>query len=171
MKEPITRRSLLKGCAALSLGSVLSPLDAAFSLSQNSSKHMAGASTLYLCFHGLFAFVFREDDILILTPRIDEHKFLAGGWRNEKALKKGESYSLLPGTNKSGHSNPRPVVGQDNLHLSGIKNIDAGAVIVRSRCPFLKSSFPCGTSQPAFPAQAMPLPMQFRHQISRSFRY
>src|SRR6266849_2014793 len=117
MKEPITRRALLKGCAALSLGSALAPLEPIFSMSQKSAKGVAGTSTLYVCCHGLFAFVFREDHMLLLTPRIDEHKFLAGTWRSEKGMKKDGAYSLL-GATKAEYSNPRPVVGTDNLHLT-----------------------------------------------------
>ncbi len=137
MKKPITRRVLLRGCAVLSLGSAVAPLQPLFSMPRKSSKGVAGTPTLYLCCHGLFAFVFRDDHILLLTPRIQEHKYLAGTWRSEKEMKKGGSYSLV-GASKSGYSNPRPVIGKDNLHLSGIKNIDTGSSYCQIKLPFPK---------------------------------
>jgi len=141
MTSPTATRDTNEAVAALigrsnRLGS--DPRNTNYAGGNTSAKGTAGTSTLYLCFHGLFAFVFREDHILILTPRIDEHKFLAGAWRNEKGLKKGASYSLLPGTNKSGHANPRPVVSKDNLHLSDLKNIDAGSSYCQIKVPFPK---------------------------------
>src|SRR6266700_1998713 len=123
MKDPVSRRALLKGCAAFSLGSALAPLQPLFSMSQPPTKGAAGTRTLYLCCHGLFAFVLREDHILLLTPRIDEHTYLVGTWRSEKGMKKDGAYSLL-GSGKGEYSNRRPVISKDNLHLSGIKDID-----------------------------------------------
>ncbi len=134
MKDPFSRRALLKGCAAFSLGSALAPLQPLFSQPKKSSKSVPG-TTLYLCCHGLFAFVLRQDHILLLTPRIDEHKYLAGTWRSEKDMKKGGSYSLL-GSSKGEYSNRRPVISKDNLHLSGIKDIDLASSFCQIKLPF-----------------------------------
>ncbi len=134
MKKPITRRAILKGCAAFSLGSALAPLQPVFSMPRRAAKGAAD-TTLYLCCHGLFAFVFQEDHILLLTPRIDEHKFLAGTWRSEKTMKKDGAYSLL-GATKAEYSNPRPVIGKDNLHLSGIKDMDLASSYCKIKLPF-----------------------------------
>jgi len=134
MKDPFSRRALLKGCAAFSLGSALAPLQPLFSQPKKSSRSVPG-TTLYLCCHGLFAFVLRQDHILLLTPRIDEHKYLAGTWRSEKDMKKGGSYSLL-GSSKGEYSNRRPVISKDNLHLSGIKDIDLASSFCQIKLPF-----------------------------------
>jgi hypothetical protein len=50
-------------------------------------------------------------------------------------MKKGGAYSLL-GATKSEYSNPRPVVGKDNLHLSGIKDIDLAGSFCQIKLPF-----------------------------------
>lgn len=135
MKETITRRSLLKQSTLFSLAVALKPLHLPFFRSL--PKNAAGYRDLYLCCHGLFAFVFRDDHILLLTPRIGEHKYLAGSWRREAGMKRGGAYSLLLGS-KSAPANPRPVIGADNLHLPAIKDIDVNGSHCQIKLPFPK---------------------------------
>jgi hypothetical protein len=92
-------------------------------------------STLYLCCHGLFAFVFYDNHISIITPDVDDHAYKAGAWKKEARLTKGEVYSLV-GANDPGHPNPRPDLDKDNLFLSGLKNIDLESSFCVLNVPF-----------------------------------
>jgi hypothetical protein len=92
-------------------------------------------STLYLCCHGLFAFVFYDDRIVVITPDIDDHAYKAGGWKKEARLTKGEVYSLV-GANDPDHPNPRPALDKHNLFLSGLKNIDLDRSFCVLNVPF-----------------------------------
>src|SRR5262245_15427558 len=134
MKDIITRRALLKGLAAFPLIAAPAPFVRAFCQGPKASPRTS-MSTLYLCCHGLFAFVFYDDHIAIITPDVDDHAYKAGAWKKEARLTKGEVYSLV-GANDPDHPNPRPALDKDNLFLSGLKNIDLDRSFCELNVPF-----------------------------------
>ena len=77
----ITRRSLLKSLAAAPLVSALSPVEQAISQTRQPTPDLC------LWFHGLFAFVIKHDYIAVLTPKVADHEFLAGLWKQEQKLR------------------------------------------------------------------------------------
>lgn len=131
MSSKMNRRTLLKGLTMLPLGSLLP----AHAYSGGTDAPANPRAALHVYCHGLYAYVFYEDHILLLTPRIDEHKYLAGEWRKEKDLELGASYSLT-GVTDSVRPNSRPGISHHNLFLSSVKRIDLTGSYCQVRLPF-----------------------------------
>src|SRR5215212_800306 len=114
----ITRRSLLKSLAAVPLVSALSPLEQAIPQTRRPT------ADLCLWFHGLFAFVIMHDYIAVLTPKVEEHEYLAGLWKQEQKLRDGEWYRLS-GVSDPARPNPWPALKKEQvLLLSGMKAVN-----------------------------------------------
>jgi hypothetical protein len=131
----ITRRSLLQSLAAAPLVSMLSPLEAAI-------PPAGPTPDLILWFHGLFAFVIMHDYIAVLTPKVAEHEFLAGLWKQEQKLRDGEWYRLS-GVSDAARPDPLPALKKDQMMvLSGVKAINMAESFCLIRLPFPKQIIP-----------------------------
>jgi hypothetical protein len=131
-----TRRNLLKSLAAAPLISALSPLENVV------AKTSQPTPELCLWFHGLFAFVIKNDYIAVLTPKVEDHKFLAGLWKQEQKLREGEWYRLS-GVSEAGRPNPWPVVPKERmLYLSDVKAINMADSYCLIRLPFPRQIIP-----------------------------
>lgn len=116
--DQITRRSLLKSLAVVPLASTLSPLEQAIAQTRQPT------SELCLWFHGLFAFVIMNDYIVVLTPKVHDHEYLAGLWQQEKKMRDGEWYRLS-GVSDAARPNPWPALEKERvLFLSGVKAVN-----------------------------------------------
>ena len=131
----ITRRDLIKSVAAVPLISALSPLETVVAKTQ---------PTVDLClwFHGLFAFVIKNDYIAVITPKIEEHQFLAGLWKQEQKLRDGEWYRLS-GVSDDAHPNPWPAQATERmLFLPDVKAVNMADSYCLIRLPFPKQIIP-----------------------------
>jgi hypothetical protein len=132
----ITRRNLLKSMAATSLVSALGPLEEAM------PQTRPPATDLCLWFHGLFAFVIMHDHIAVLTPKVHDHEYLAGVWKQEQKMRDGEWYRLS-GVSDAARPNPLPVMTKEQmLFLSGVKAVDMTKSFYLIRLPFPKQILP-----------------------------
>jgi len=132
----ITRRSLLKSLATLPLVSALSPLERAIPQTRRP------ATDLCLWFHGLFAFVLMHDHIAVLTPKVEEHEYLAGLWKQEQKLREGEWYRLS-GVNDAARPNPLPVLTKEKmLFLPSVKVVNMADSFCLIRLPFPRQIIP-----------------------------
>jgi len=132
----LTRRSLLKSLTVAPLVAALSPLE------QTLAQARPPTTELCLWFHGLFAFVIMQDYIAVLTPKVHDHKFLAGLWRQEQKLRDGEWYRLS-GVNDVAHPNLMPELTNDKfLSFSGAKAINIAESFCLLRLPFPKQLIP-----------------------------
>ena len=131
----LTRRSLLKGLAAAPLISALSPLE------QTLAQPRRPTTELCLWFHGLFGFVIMPDYIAVVTPKVEEHRYLAGLWKQEQKLHDGEWYRLS-GVNDAVRPNKMPVLKDQTLFLSGVKAVNMAESFCLIRLPFPKQIIP-----------------------------
>lgn len=132
----ITRRNLLKSVAAAPLVSALTPLR------QASSQTRQPTADLCLWFHGLFAFVIKNDYIAVLTPKVADHEYLAGLWKQEQKLRQGEWYRLS-GVSDPARPNPWPAPKKEQvLFLSGAKAINMANSFCLIRLPFPRQIIP-----------------------------
>ena len=126
--DQITRRNLLKSLAAAPLLSALHPVEV--------TPQGRPAPELCLWFHGLFAFVIMDDYIAVLTPRVEEHQYLAGLWKKEQKLRAGEWYRLS-GVSDVTRPTRLPVITKDKmLMLSGVKVVNMADSFCLFRLPF-----------------------------------
>jgi hypothetical protein len=140
----ITRRNLLKGLAAAPLVSALSPLENVVSQTRRPTPELC------LWFHGLFAFVVKNDYIAVLTPKVEDHQFLAGLWKQEQKLKEGEWYRLS-GVSDTARPNPWPAVSKERmLFLSGVKGINMADSYCLIRLPFPRQIIPLRYAKATF---------------------
>jgi hypothetical protein len=146
----ITRRNLLTSLAAAPLVSALSPLENAISQTSKATPELC------LWFHGLFAFVIKKDYIAVLTPKVEEHQYLAGLWKQEQKLKEGEWYRLS-GVSDPARPNPRPTIPKDRmLSVRGVKSIDMGASYCLIRLPFPNQMIPLRYARATFSGGSAP---------------
>ena len=142
--DQITRRNLLKGLAAAPLVSALSPLENAVSQTRRSTPDLC------LWFHGLFAFVVKKDYIAVITPKVEDHEYLAGLWKQEQKLREGEWYRLS-GVSDASRPNPFPAVPKERmLVLSGVKGINMADSYCLMRLPFPKQIIPLRFAKATF---------------------
>ncbi len=126
----ITRRRLLKALGTIS-GAIAIDRFAVSSLFAQPAEEYVN-----LVFHGVFAFLVREKDIVVLTPKLLGHKYLAGGLISGAkmgAYNKG-FYEL-----KGAAVGPKPTIDKQNslglsarsqgLKTLNLKNIRSGIVI------------------------------------------
>jgi hypothetical protein len=148
--DQITRRNLLKGLAAAPLISALSPLETAVTQAKQPTPELC------LWFHGLFAFVVKHDYIAVITPKVEEHQYLAGLWKQEQKLKEGEWYRLS-GVSDDAHPNPRPALPADRMMVvSGEKGINMSDSYFLMRLPFPKQIIPLRYAKAAFSGRQAP---------------
>ncbi len=146
----ITRRNLLKSLAAAPLVSALRPLENAV------AKTRQPAPELCLWFHGLFAFVIKRDYIAVITPKVEDHQYLAGLWKQEQKLREGEWYRLS-GVSDAARPNPRPSLPADRvLSVSGAKGINMGDSYNLIRLPFPQQMIPLRYAKAAFSGKQAP---------------
>ena len=132
----ITRRDLLKGLTAAPLVSALSPLK------QTIGQTRRPTTDLCLWFHGLFAFVIKHDYIAVLTPKVADHEYLAGLWKQEQKLREGEWYRLS-GVSDPARPNPFPALRKEKvLFLSSVKAINMADSYCLIRLPFPRQIIP-----------------------------
>ena len=132
----ITRRSLFKSLAAVPLVSALNPLEQAL------LQRRGPTTDLCLWFHGLFAFVIMHDYIAVLTPKVEEHEYLAGLWMQEEKLSDGEWYRLS-GVSDAARPNPWPELKKEQvLLLSGVKAVNMAESFCLMRLPFPRQIIP-----------------------------
>ena len=132
----LTRRSLLKGLAAAPLISALSPLE------QTLAQTRRPTTELCLWFHGLFAFVIMQDYIAVVTPKVEDHQFLAGLWKQEQKLREGEWYRLS-GVSDAARPNQMPVITNDQfLSFTGGRAVNIAESFCLIRLPFPKQIIP-----------------------------
>lgn len=156
--DQITRRNLLKSLAAAPLVSALSPLENVV------SRTRKPAIDLCLWFHGLFAFVIKKDYIAVLTPKVEEHEYLAGLWKQEQKLRDGEWYRLS-GVSDAARPNPRPVLPREKmLVLPRVKGINMADSFCLIRLPFPKQMIPLRYAKAAFTGDHAP-----KQSISETF--
>jgi hypothetical protein len=145
----ITRRSLLKSLAAASLVSALSPVEEA-------SAQTRKTPDLCLWFHGLFAFVIMHDHIAVLTPKVPDHEYLAGLWKQEQKLREGEWYRLS-GVSDVARPNPLPAVPKEQmLFLSGVKAVNMTKSFCLFRLPFPRQIIPLRYARAKFSGDDAP---------------
>jgi hypothetical protein len=81
----ITRRSLLKGAAGLSLLRIARPLYSLVELQASPAQCNYGSDTLNVVFHGLFLINVTSEGkdgyVQLLTPEIKDHKYKMGNWK------------------------------------------------------------------------------------------
>ena len=148
--DQITRRNLLKSMAAAPLVSALSPLENAV------SKTSQPAADLCLWFHGLFAFVIKHDYIAVITPKVEEHQYLAGLWKQEQKMREGEWYRLS-GVSDDAHPNPRPSLPADRvLSITGSKGVNMSDSYHLIRLPFPKQMIPLRYASASFSGKQAP---------------
>lgn len=145
----ITRRSLLKGLAAAPLVSALGPLEEAMPQSRRP------ATDLCLWFHGLFAFVIMDDYIAVLTPKVHDHEYLAGLWKQEQKLRDGEWYRLS-GVSDAARPNPLPEVTKELVFLSRVKAANMAQSFCLIRLPFPKQIIPLRFAHASFSGDHAP---------------
>lgn len=134
--DQITRRNLLKSLAAVPLVSALSPLENAVAQKRQPTPELC------LWFHGLFAFVIKNDYIAVLTPKVEDHQYLAGLWKQEQKLREGEWYRLS-GVSAETRPNPWPAVSKEKmLFLTGVKGINMADSYCLMRLPFPRQIIP-----------------------------
>jgi len=132
----ITRRNLLKSLAATPVVSALGPLENAISQTRRPTPDLC------LWFHGLFAFVIKNDYIAVITPKVADHEYLAGLWKQEQKLRDGEWYRLS-GVSDPAHPNPWPAFKKEQaLFLSGVKAINMADSFCLIRLPFPRQIIP-----------------------------
>jgi len=132
----ITRRNLLKSLAAAPLVSALSPLEQAIAQTRRP------ATDLCLWFHGLFAFVIKHDYIAVLTPKVEDHEYLAGLWKQEQKLREGDWYRLS-GVSDPARPNPWPPLTKEKvLFLPSVKAIHMADSYCLIRLPFPRQIIP-----------------------------
>jgi hypothetical protein len=149
MKQ-ITRRNLLKGLAAAPLVSALSPLEQATAQTQRPT------TDLCLWFHGLFAFVIKHDYIAVLTPKVRDHEYLAGLWKQEQKLRDGEWYRLS-GASDPARPNPWPALTKEQVpFLSGVKSINMADSYCLIRLPFPRQIIPLRYAKAKFSGDDAP---------------
>jgi hypothetical protein len=147
--DQITRRNLLKSLAAVPLVSALSPLE-------NAVAKIGPTTDLCLWFHGLFAFVIKHDYIAVITPKVEEHQYLAGLWKQEQKMREGEWYRLS-GVSDAAHPNPRPLLPADRvLSVSGVKGVNMADSYHLIRLPFPKQIIPLRYARAAFSGKQAP---------------
>ena len=131
----MTRRNLLKSLAAVPLVSALSPLE-------NAVSKTGPTADLCLWFHGLFAFVIKQDYIAVITPKVEGHEYLAGLWKQEQKLREGEWYRLS-GVSDPARPNPWPALPKEKvLFLSSEKAINMADSFCLIRLPFPRQIIP-----------------------------
>ncbi len=140
----ITRRSLLKGVAAAPLVSALSPLERAIAQSNTPT------TDLCLWFHGLFAFVIMNDYIAVVTPKVQDHVYLAGLWKQEEQLREGEWYRLS-GVSDVTRPGRLPAMPMDKmLLLSGVNAFNIAQSFCLIRLPFPAQMIPMRYARASF---------------------
>lgn len=146
----ITRRGLLKSLAAVPLVSALSPLEQAIAQTRRP------VTDLCLWFHGLFAFVIMHDYIAVLTPKVHDHEYLAGLWKQEQKMREGEWYRLS-GVSDPARPNPWPPLTKEKvLFLSGVKAIHMADSYCLIRLPFPKQIIPLRYARAKFSGNHAP---------------
>lgn len=120
----VSRRQVLRGLVALPVFSALLPAQRVFAQTTIASSRNRRPVLQVYC-HGLHAYVFYPDHILLLTPHVPDHKYLAGAWRNETEMKQGEPYSLTGVGCAPDVPGRRPVINRNNLFLPGVETIRA----------------------------------------------
>jgi hypothetical protein len=146
----ITRRDLLKSLAAAPLVSALSPLDQAVAQSRRPT------TDLCLWFHGLFAFVIKHDYVAVLTPKVEDHEYLAGLWKQEQKLREGEWYRLS-GVSDPARPNPWPPLTKEKvLFLSSVKAINMADSYCLIRLPFPRQIIPLRYAKAEFSGDDAP---------------
>ena len=141
----ISRRNLLRGLAAAPLVSALGPLENAIS-----QTRQRATPELCLWFHGLFAFVIKNDHIIVLTPKVDDHQYLAGLWKQEQKIKEGEWYRLS-GVSDASRPNPWPAMSKERmLFLPGVKSINMADSYFLMRLPFPRQIIPLRYAKATF---------------------
>lgn len=132
----ISRRNLLKSLATAPLVSVLSPMEEVI------AQPRQPTTDLCLWFHGLFAFVIKNDYIAVITPKVEDHEFLAGLWKQERKLREGEWYRLS-GVSDAARPNPLPALTKEQvLFLSGVKVVNMAESYCLIRLPFPRQIIP-----------------------------
>jgi len=147
--DHMTRRNLLKSLAAVPLVSALSPVENAFSKTTPTAD-------LCLWFHGLFAFVMKKDYIAVITPKVEDHQYVAGLWKQEQKMREGEWYRLM-GVSDPARPNPRPSLPADRvLTVSGAKGVNMADSYLLIRLPFPKQIIPLRYAKAAFSGKQAP---------------
>jgi len=151
VKDQMNRRNLIKALAAFPLAAVLPPLEQRAQGQRPLQRPGPGSFpgpgrntdvTLNAWFHGLFAFVFMPDHILVLTPRVHSHLYLAGAWREEKPLRQGEWYRLL-GAEDPANANPVLSLSANNQPTySGAQTVSMDKSYCVLRFPFPDAILP-----------------------------
>jgi len=109
---------------------------------------------LYLWFHGLFGFYVKDDYIAVVTPYMEEHRYLAGHWMNEKLLKKGEWYRLR-GADDPQNPNPAPIIDATrDTCLPGISQVNLDSSYFLMRLDFPKRIIPVRYVSASFAGEA-----------------
>ena len=140
----MSRRSLLKGLAAAPVVSALSPLDHVLAQSRTPTTELC------LWFHGLFAFVIMNDYIAVVTPKVGEHVYLAGLWKQEQPMRAGEWYRLS-GVSDAAHPNRLPATGMDKmLLLTGVNAFNIAESFCLIRLPFPTQMIPMRYARASF---------------------
>lgn len=140
----ISRRNLIKSLAAVPLVSALGPFENAVAQTRKPTPELC------VWFHGLFAFVIKNDYIAVLTPKVDDHQFLAGLWKQEQPLREGEWYRLS-GVSDAARPNPWPGLSKDRiLFLPGVKTINMADSYCLMRLPFPKQIIPLRYAKATF---------------------
>jgi hypothetical protein len=167
--DPISRRSLLKGFAALPVIAALEPLSTAWNF-----EPAPATTVLNVWFHGLFALVFDQDGITALTPYVKDHvyraqPFINNAWGNVYELAQ-KDYKLVGAPSGL----PRPAKTTNDAIVEGITQIDYGKSYLSVRFPFpnkvsrgrsIKSSFStCPGNPHNIPGTRFPLIHQFTYQ-------
>ena len=147
--DQMTRRNLLKSMAAVPLLSALSPVE-------NAVSKTGPTPDLCLWFHGLFAFVMKKDYIAVITPKVEEHQYLAGLWKQEQKMREGEWYRLS-GVSDPARPNPKPSLPADKvLTVSGAKGVNMADSYLLIRLPFPKQIIPLRYAKAAFSGKQAP---------------
>ena len=148
--DHITRRNLLKTLAAAPLVSALKPLENAV------SKTSQPTADVCLWFHGLFAFVVKHDYIAVITPKVEEHQYLAGLWKQEQKIREGEWYRLS-GVSDDAHPNPRPALPADKaLVIPAAQGVNMDDSYFLMRLPFPTQMIPLRYASASFSGRQAP---------------
>jgi hypothetical protein len=168
MNDEFTRRDLLKGLAAV-------PLVSALDHSAQALTSQARNPTPDLCiwFHGLFAFVIKQDHIAVLTPKIHGHSYLAGLWKQEQELKEGEWYRLLGVTDRA-RPDQMPILTGDQAPIRSrvtIVNMAESFYLIRLPFPrqiislrYIKGEFSGADAPP--PSRRIPTAQILRYRVA-----
>lgn len=93
----LSRRSLIRGVGSLSLLSLFQRQAIAHRLVDTKAPSKGTGRHLNVIFHGLFVLNFTQNNIELLTPKVEEHQYHAGTWDRDYIypLRGSHTYKLL----------------------------------------------------------------------------